>query len=148
MIAAAWAGQKAIKEVMIFLQGVGVSTSLAVRISRITATRRCRWRGTATCPAPNLIAHAAKTLDVPAALAQCLDERAAAEGVACEAVRASALPAPAQAVPQVPAIYLPPFIKPDGPWLTPCSARVPRPDRLNAFAAVDWDKALGFCDHH
>ena len=32
MIAAAWAEQKAIKEVMIFLQGVGVSTSLAVRI--------------------------------------------------------------------------------------------------------------------
>src|SRR5450755_3553306 len=31
-IAAAWAEQKAIKEVMIFLQGVGVSTSLAVRI--------------------------------------------------------------------------------------------------------------------
>ena len=32
MVAAAWAEQKAIKEVMIFLQGVGVSTSLAVRI--------------------------------------------------------------------------------------------------------------------
>ncbi len=32
MIIAAWAEQKAIKEVMIFLQGVGVSTSLAVRI--------------------------------------------------------------------------------------------------------------------
>src|SRR5271156_7246709 len=32
MIAAAWAEQKAIKEVMIFLQGVGVSTSLAVKI--------------------------------------------------------------------------------------------------------------------
>jgi len=32
MIAAAWDEQKAIKEVMIFLQGVGVSTSLAVRI--------------------------------------------------------------------------------------------------------------------
>src|ERR1700722_9771397 len=32
LIAAAWAEQKAIKEVMIFLQGVGVSTSLAVRI--------------------------------------------------------------------------------------------------------------------
>jgi exodeoxyribonuclease V alpha subunit len=31
-IAAAWAEQKAIKEVMIFLQSVGVSTSLAVRI--------------------------------------------------------------------------------------------------------------------
>src|SRR6516162_5485246 len=32
MITAAWAEQKAIKEVMIFLQDVGVSTSLAVRI--------------------------------------------------------------------------------------------------------------------
>jgi exodeoxyribonuclease V alpha subunit len=32
LIGAAWAEQKAIKEVMIFLQGVGVSTSLAVRI--------------------------------------------------------------------------------------------------------------------
>ncbi|MBO1417620.1 ATP-dependent RecD-like DNA helicase [Streptomyces sp. FH025] len=31
-IAAAWEEQKAIKEVMVFLQGVGVSTSLAVRI--------------------------------------------------------------------------------------------------------------------
>ncbi|HEY9524805.1 MAG TPA: ATP-dependent RecD-like DNA helicase, partial [Thermopolyspora sp.] len=32
MIAAAWEEQKIIKEVMIFLQGVGVSTSIAVRI--------------------------------------------------------------------------------------------------------------------
>lgn len=32
MIASAWEEQKAIKEVMVFLQGVGVSTSLAVRI--------------------------------------------------------------------------------------------------------------------
>lgn len=32
MIAAAWEEQKAIKEVMVFLQGVGVSTSLAVKI--------------------------------------------------------------------------------------------------------------------
>jgi exodeoxyribonuclease V alpha subunit len=32
MIAAAWEEQKAVKEVMVFLQGVGVSTSLAVRI--------------------------------------------------------------------------------------------------------------------
>src|SRR6266566_7844778 len=32
MITAAWAEQKAIKEVMVFLQGVGVSTSLAIRI--------------------------------------------------------------------------------------------------------------------
>src|ERR1700729_4431912 len=32
LVADAWEGQKAIKEVMVFLQGVGVSTSLAVRI--------------------------------------------------------------------------------------------------------------------
>ena len=32
MITAAWAEQQAIKEVMVFLQGVEVSTSLAVRI--------------------------------------------------------------------------------------------------------------------
>jgi exodeoxyribonuclease V alpha subunit len=32
MIGAAWEEQKAIKEVMVFLQGVGVSTSLAIRI--------------------------------------------------------------------------------------------------------------------
>ncbi|MEV8015059.1 ATP-dependent RecD-like DNA helicase [Streptomyces sp. NPDC086554] len=32
MIASAWEEQKAIKEVMVFLQGVGVSTSIAVRI--------------------------------------------------------------------------------------------------------------------
>src|SRR6266516_137140 len=32
MITSAWAEQRAIKEVMVFLQGVGVSTSLAVRI--------------------------------------------------------------------------------------------------------------------
>jgi exodeoxyribonuclease V alpha subunit len=35
MITAAWAEQQAIKEVMVFLQGVGVSTSLGVRIYKI-----------------------------------------------------------------------------------------------------------------
>jgi exodeoxyribonuclease V alpha subunit len=35
MIEQAWQEQKAIKEVMVFLQGVGVSTSLAVRIYRL-----------------------------------------------------------------------------------------------------------------
>ncbi|WP_250285757.1 MULTISPECIES: SF1B family DNA helicase RecD2 [unclassified Frankia] len=38
-IAAAWEEQKAIKEVMVFLQGVGVSTSLAVRIYKQYADR-------------------------------------------------------------------------------------------------------------
>jgi exodeoxyribonuclease V alpha subunit len=35
MITSAWAEQQAIKEVMVFLQGVGVSTSLAVRIYKL-----------------------------------------------------------------------------------------------------------------
>jgi exodeoxyribonuclease V alpha subunit len=35
MITAAWAEQQAIKEVMVFLQGVGVSTSLGVRIYKV-----------------------------------------------------------------------------------------------------------------
>ncbi|WP_322747325.1 MULTISPECIES: ATP-dependent RecD-like DNA helicase [unclassified Frankia] len=38
-IAAAWEEQKSIKEVMVFLQGVGVSTSLAVRIFKQYADR-------------------------------------------------------------------------------------------------------------
>ncbi|WP_131747170.1 ATP-dependent RecD-like DNA helicase [Frankia sp. Cppng1_Ct_nod] len=38
-IAAAWEEQKSIKEVMVFLQGVGVSTSLAVRIYKQYADR-------------------------------------------------------------------------------------------------------------
>ncbi len=38
-ISAAWEEQKAIKEVMVFLQGVGVSTSLAIRIYKTYRTR-------------------------------------------------------------------------------------------------------------
>ena len=156
MIAAAWAEQKAIKEVMIFLQGVGVSTSLAVRIYKkygdASVSRRAVhepyrlaadvWGigfktadtiaaavgiapdsperikaglaytlseaaddGHCYLPAPNLIADAAKILDVPADLiTPCLDELAAADGVIRETV-----PAQAQAASQVPAVYLPPF---------------------------------------
>ncbi|MGO9194605.1 MAG: ATP-dependent RecD-like DNA helicase [Streptosporangiaceae bacterium] len=201
MIAAAWAEQKAIKEVMIFLQGVGVSTSLAVRIYKkygdasVPVVRSEPYRlaadvwgigfktadtiaaavgiardsperikaglaytlseaaddGHCYLPAPNLIADAAKILDVPAALvAPCLDELAAAEGVVREAVPASALaapaqPAPAQAAPQVPAVYLPPFYQAERS-LAQALLRLhaARADRLSAFAAVDWDKALGW----
>src|SRR3984957_15284492 len=159
-IAAAWAEQKAIKEVMIFLQGVGVSTSLAVRIYKkygdasVSIVRNEPYRlaadvwgigfktadtiaaavgiaadsperikaglaytlsdaaddGHCYLPAPNLTADAAKILDVPPELiAPCLDELAAAEGVMREAVPASTLSAQAEAAPQVPAVYLPPF---------------------------------------
>ena len=196
MIAAAWAEQKAIKEVMIFLQGVGVSTSLAVRIYKkygdasVSVVRHEPYRlaadvwgigfktadtiavavgiaadsperikaglaytlseaaddGHCYLPAPNLIADAAKILDVPAELiTPCLDELAAAEGVVREAVPASALSAQAEAVPQVPAVYLPPFYQAERSvaqaLLRLLAARA---DRLSVFAAVDWDKALGW----
>ena len=191
MIAAAWAEQKAIKEVMIFLQGVGVSTSLAVRIYKkyddasISVVRHEPYRlaaevwgigfktadtiamsvgiardsperikaglaytlseaaddGHCYLPAPNLVADAAKILDVPAELiTPCLDGLAAAEGVVCETV-----PAQAEAGPQVPAVYLPPFYQAErsvaGALLRLLATRA---DRLAAFVAVDWDKALGW----
>ena len=191
MIAVAWAEQKAIKEVMIFLQGVGVSTSLAVRIYKkygdasISVVRSEPYRlaadvwgigfktadtiaaavgiaadsperikaglaytlseaaddGHCYLPAPNLIADAAKILAVPSELiTPCLDELAAAEGVVCEAV-----PAQAEAAPQVPAVYLPPFYQAERSvahaLLRLLAARA---DRLEAFAAVDWDTALGW----
>ena len=191
MIAAAWAEQKAIKEVMIFLQGVGVSTSLAVRIYKkygdasVSVVRHEPYRlaadvwgigfktadtiaaavgiaadsperikaglaytlseaaddGHCYLPAPNLVADAAKILDVPAELiGPCLDELAAAEGVVRETV-----PAQAGAAAQVPAVYLPPFYQAErsvaGALLR---LRAARADRLSAFAAVDWDKALAW----
>jgi exodeoxyribonuclease V alpha subunit len=195
-ITAAWAEQKAIKEVMIFLQGVGVSTSLAVRIYKkygdesISVVQAEPYRlasdvwgigfktadtiaasvgiardsperikaglaytlseaaddGHCYLPAPNLIADAAKILDVPAELiTPCLDELAAAEGVVRETVPAAAAVASAQAAPQVPAVYLPPFYQAERALAHAllrllASGR----DRLSGFAAVDWDKALGW----
>ena len=188
MIAAAWAEQKAIKEVMIFLQGVGVSTSLAVRIYKkygdasISVVRHEPYRlaadvwgigfrrghhrrrggdrpdsperiqaglaytlseaaddGHCYLPAPNLIAGAAKILDVPADLiGPCLDELAAAEGVIRETV-----PAQPGAAPQVPAVYLPPFYQAERALAHALLRLHATPnDRLAGFAAVDWDKAL------
>ena len=189
MIAAAWAEQKAIKEVMIFLQGVGVSTSLAVRIYKkygdasVSVVRHEPYRlaadvwgigfktadtiaaavgiardsperikaglaytlseaaddGHCYLPAPNLTADAAKILDVPSELiVPCLDELAAAEGVVRETV-----PTSAPGAPQVPAVYLPPFYQAERSvaraLLRLLAARA---DRLTAFTAVDWDKAL------
>ena len=186
MIAAAWAEQKAIKEVMIFLQGVGVSTSLAVRIYkkyadasvpvvrhepyRLAADTIARSVGIAPdsperikaglaytlseaaddghcyLPAPNLITDAAKILDVPAdQVAPCLDELAAADGVIREEVPAAARPAQAEAAPQVPAVYLPPFYQAERS-LAHALLRLhaTRTDRLPGFAAVDWDTAFAW----
>jgi exodeoxyribonuclease V alpha subunit len=194
MIAAAWAEQKAIKEVMIFLQGVGVSTSLAVRIYKkygdasISVVRNEPYRlaadvwgigfktadtiaaavgiaresperikaglaytlseaaddGHCYLPAPNLVADAAKILDVPAELiAPCLDELAAADGLIREPVPAGS--PPAQTAPQVPAVYLPPFYQAERSVAQALIRLLAsRRDRLSAFAATDWDKALGW----
>jgi exodeoxyribonuclease V alpha subunit len=193
MIAAAWAEQKAIKEVMIFLQGVGVSTSLAVRIYKkygdasVSVVRHEPYRlaadvwgigfktadtiaaavgiapdsperikaglaytlseaaddGHCYLPAPNLIADAAKILDVPAELvAPGLDELTAAEGVFRETVPAQAQ---AEAAPQVPAVYLPPFYQAERSVAHALLRLLTAPaDRLAAFVSVDWDKALGW----
>ena len=201
MIAAAWAEQKAIKEVMIFLQGVGVSTSLAVRIYKkygdasVSVVRSEPYRlaadvwgigfktadtiaasvgiardsperikaglaytlseaaddGHCYLPEPNLVADAAKILDVPAELiTPCLDELAAAEGVVREEVPAGAgtapaSTAPASTAPRVPAVYLPPFYQAERSLASALlRLQAARGDRLSGFASVDWDKALGW----
>jgi len=196
MITAAWAEQKAIKEVMIFLQGVGVSTSLAVRIYKkygdesISVVRSEPYRlasdvwgigfktadaiaaavgiardsperikaglaytlseaaddGHCYLPAPNLTGDAVKILDVPAELIMpCLDELAATEGVIRETVPAAATPTSAPTVPQVPAVYLPPFYQAERALASALlRLRASGHDRLPGFASVDWDKALGW----
>jgi len=185
LITAAWAEQKAIKEVMVFLQGVGVSTSLAVKIYKkygdesVDVVRADPYRlasdvwgigfktadtiaasvgiardsperikaglaytlseaaddGHCYLPAPNLIADAAKILEVPAGMiAPCLDELAAAEGVIREELPGS---------PPVPAVYLPPFYHAERAVAAALVKLLgAREDRLPAFGSVDWDKAL------
>jgi exodeoxyribonuclease V alpha subunit len=194
-ITAAWAEQKAIKEVMVFLQGVGVSTSLAVRIYKkygdeaISAVRDEPYRlaadvwgigfktadtiaaavgiardsperikaglaytlseaaddGHCYLPAPNLLADAAKILEVPAELiTPCLDELTAAEGVIREAVPAAGSDG-AETAPQVPAVYLPPFFQAERALSAALLRLLATPaDRLAAFRDVDWDKALAW----
>jgi exodeoxyribonuclease V alpha subunit len=191
MITTAWAEQKAIKEVMVFLQGVGVSTSLAVRIYKkygdksVDVVRAEPYRlasdvwgigfktadtiaasvgiahdsperikaglaytlseaaddGHCYLPVPNLIADAAKILEVPAEMiGPCLDELAAVEGVVREA-----LPTAAEDSPPVPAVYLPPFYQAERSVAAALLRLLAaREDRLAGFASVDWDKALGW----
>ena len=73
-------------------------------------------------PAPNLIPDAAQILEVPAELiSPCLDEVAAAEG--WSARRCPPGPRPHR---RSPPSTCRPSIRPNGPWLTPCSACTPR----------------------
>ena len=186
MIATAWEEQKSIKEVMVFLQGVGVSTSLAVRIykkygdSSISVVRNEPYRlaadvwgigfktadtiarsvgiphdspervkaglqytlseatdnGHCFLPEPVLVADAAKILDVPAELAAtCLAELAQAEGV----VREEAEPGGDAAV------FLVPFYRAECSLASGLKELLAAgPDRLAAFAEVDWARALAW----
>ncbi|MGD0559100.1 MAG: ATP-dependent RecD-like DNA helicase [Streptosporangiaceae bacterium] len=187
MITAAWAEQKAIKEVMVFLQGVGVSTSLAVKIYKkygdesVNVVRAEPYRlasdvwgigfktadtiatsvgiardsperikaglaytlseaaddGHCYLPVPNLIADAAKILEVPTEMiSPCLDELVATEGAVREELPGS---------PPVPAVYLPPFYQAErGLAAALLRLHAAPQDRLAAFSSVDWDKAFGW----
>jgi exodeoxyribonuclease V alpha subunit len=189
-IVQAWAEQKAIKEVMLFLSSVGVSTSLAVRIYKqyadasIEVVRTHPYRlasevwgvgfktadtiagsvgiphdsteriqaglqytlsqaadsGHCYLPETNLITDAARILEVDRDLiGPCLIELVAAEGVIRESVPSgdgSAL---------VPAIYLVPFHRAEQSLATGLRKLLQaRAERLPAFRAVDWDKALAW----
>ena len=186
-IADAWEEQKAIKEVMVFLSGVGVSTSLAVRIYKkyagasITIVKNEPYRlasdvwgigfktadtiaqavgiphdsperiraglqytlsqaadnGHCYLPQPNLITDATKILEVDRDLiGPCLDELVAAEGVVRELV-------PGEGGDLLPAVYLVAFHRAEQSLAAGLLALLnSRQERLPAFGAVDWAKAL------
>jgi exodeoxyribonuclease V alpha subunit len=186
----AWAEQKAIKEVMIFLQGVGVSTSLAVKIYKkygdesIGTVKQQPYRlaadiwgigfktadtiaasvgiardsperikaglaytlseatdnGHCYLPEHVLIADATKILGVPENLIVPLIPDLAAEELAVR----DELPVPGAAgVGQLQAVYLPPFYHSERSLGASLSRLLSsRADRLEAFQAVDWEKAL------
>jgi exodeoxyribonuclease V alpha subunit len=188
LVADAWQEQKAIKEVMVFLQGVGVSTSLAVRVYKqyrdaaIGVVRGQPYRlaadvwgigfktadaiaraigiphdsperikaglqytlsqaadeGHCFLPVPNLITEAAKVLDVGREMiTPCLDELVAGEGVVSENV--------VQGDSEVPAAYLVPFHRAERSLASRLLDLLhAEQDRMAAFAAVDWDRALAW----
>jgi exodeoxyribonuclease V alpha subunit len=191
-IAEAWEEQKAIKEVMVFLSEVGVSTSIAARIYKryaedsISVVRSEPYRlasevwgigfktadtiaqavgiphdsperikaglqytlsqaadnGHCYLPEPDVIRDAAKILEVdPEQIRPCLDELAAEEGVVRE-------PVPARADvtgSSVAAVYLVPFHRAERSLAAGIRDLLnASQERLPAFAAVDWQNALGW----
>ncbi len=191
-IAEAWEEQKAIKEVMVFLSEVGVSTSIAARIYKryaedsISVVRSEPYRlasevwgigfktadtiaqavgiphdsperikaglqytlsqaadnGHCYLPEPDLIRDAAKILEIDQQwIDPCLDELAAEEGVVRE-------PVPARAdvtSGSVAAVYLVPFHRAERSLAAGIRHLLnASQERLPAFAAVDWQKALGW----
>ncbi|MEU4570477.1 ATP-dependent RecD-like DNA helicase [Micromonospora sp. NPDC023956] len=190
-IGTAWQEQKSIKEVMVFLQGVGVSTSHAVRIYKeygdnaISVVRNEPYRlaadvwgigfrtadsiaqavgiphdspqrvqagirytlseaadnGHCYLPEPNLLTDAATILEVPAPLVgEALTALAADEGVIREAV-----PNPSGDGGTIPAVYLVPFHRAESALAASLVRLLRDPaDRMPAFAAVDWGRALAW----
>jgi exodeoxyribonuclease V alpha subunit len=194
-IAEAWEEQKAIKEVMVFLSGVGVSTSLAVKIYKkytdrsIDVVRTEPYRlaaevwgigfktadtiaqsvgiphdsperlkaglaytlseaaddGHCYLPEPNLIADAAKILEVDRDLiAPCLDELVASEGAVRDPVPVRQGQADTQGE-TLPAVYLVPFHRAEQSLARGLLGLLgSAAERLPAFHGVDWDKALAW----
>jgi exodeoxyribonuclease V alpha subunit len=195
-IAAAWEEQKAIKEVMVFLSSVGVSTSLAVKIYKkytdasieVVKTEPYRlasdvWGigfktadtiaqsvgiphdsperikaglqytlsqaaddGHCYLPQPNLVADAAKILEVDVALVgPCLDELVEAEGVVREQVPVRTSAGAPEDGGTVPAVYLVPFHRAEQSLANGLLALLNAPvERMPAFGGVDWEKALSW----
>ncbi|MFC5909527.1 ATP-dependent RecD-like DNA helicase [Streptacidiphilus monticola] len=196
MIAAAWEEQKAIKEVMVFLQGVGVSTSLAVRIYKqygdrsndvvrtepyrlasdvwgigfLTADRIAQAvgipqdspqrvkaglqyalsqsadQGHCFLPEEQLISDAVKLLAVDIGLViECLAELVAEEGVVREELPAEHAAPTETSAEKLSAVYLVPFHRAEVSLASQLLRLLRAPeDRLEAFATVDWDRALGW----
>ncbi len=189
----AWAEQKAIKEVMIFLQGVGVSTSLAVKIYKkygdesIDTVKQQPYQlaadvwGIGFKTADTIAASVGIAKDSPerikAGLAYTLSE-AADDGhcylpehvLVADATKILGRPGAPQIAPLIPdlaaeelavrdevpvpgaaaagplqAVYLPPFYHSERSLAASLRRLLSsRADRLAAFQAVDWDKALGW----
>ncbi len=190
-IAEAWEEQKAIKEVMVFLADVGVSTSLAARIYKryaddsISVVRgepyqlasevwgigfktadtiakavgiphdsperikaglqftlsQAADNGHCYLPEPDLIRDAAKILEVgPERIGPCLKELVVEEGVVREGVRTTRDPSGSSI-----AVYLVPFHRAERSLAAGILDLLSSSqERLPAFAAVDWQRALGW----
>ncbi len=153
-ITAAWAEQRAIKEVMVFLQGVGVSTSLAVKIYKkygdesVETVKREPYRlaadiwGIGFKTADTIAASVGIARDSPerikAGLVHTLSQ--AADGGHCYLPESELV---AEGVKM--AVYLPPFFHSERSLASSLTRLLAaREDRLAAFQSVDWDRALGW----
>src|SRR6266540_2006391 len=146
-IAAAWQEQKAIKEVMVFLQGVGVSTSLAVRIYKayrdaaISLVKNQPYRlatdvwGIGFKTADTIATSQGIPHDSPQRVARCLEELVASEGAVRETFHGPDG--------EIRAVWLVPFHRAEISLAAGLRCLLEAPaDRLGSFRRVDWEAAL------